>query len=171
MADIWQKCASDRKRPCLDLTLVCGRRSHDWICHAVVPPPVRVQAPWRSKAKGFLPSDAKCPNAVSACLRVFQVRRRINSALMGLKKVRKIRAQSGGVFSRRKTAALKLLYPRNGQRVRNLSLTSHDLMRSSPDEHDRRMTGDLVGRQICKGPERRFQSVQGAARVGEDQDV
>ena len=29
-------------------------------CHGLVPPPVRVQANWRSKAKGLLPANAVC---------------------------------------------------------------------------------------------------------------
>jgi hypothetical protein len=50
------------------------------------------------------------PMAVSALRRVSQVRRQISSVLMVLKKVRRIRKQSSGLFFRIKTAALKLLY-------------------------------------------------------------
>ena len=50
-------------------------------------------------------------SAVSACRRVSRVRRQISSALIVLKKTRRIRKRSGGLFSRRKTAALSQQFP------------------------------------------------------------
>ena len=53
----------------------------------------------------------ECRNAVSACRRVSQDLRQMSSALMVLKKLRRIRKPSGRLFSRRKTAAVSEQVP------------------------------------------------------------
>ncbi len=112
-------------------TTARGSRDLSRICAA----PLLVWATCPSTARWPLPPNSKCfrrgiwkplmdwsegmsaigpkegPNAVSACRRVFPVRRQISSALMALMKVRRSRKQSARLFSDPSDSARSALYP------------------------------------------------------------